>query len=58
MLENHYQGVKTLRAMQGLGEWVWRGIRRDPHGMPEVAGESLEDTWVVRVSRAEVKGRE
>jgi hypothetical protein len=61
MLNNHYQGMKTLMAMHGLGEWVWKGIRMAPplgDGKPEVAGESLENTWMVTVSKAEAKGRD
>jgi hypothetical protein len=61
MHKNHYHGLKTLMAIQGLGEWVWKGIRMDPpvgDGMPEVAGESLENTWVVKVCKTEVKGRD
>jgi hypothetical protein len=53
--------MKTLMAMHGLGEWVWKGIRMAPpvgDGKPEDAGESLENTWMVTVSKAEAKGRD
>jgi hypothetical protein len=61
MLNNNYQGLKTLMAMHGLGEWVWKGIRMDPpvgEGMAEVAGDSLENAWVVTVRKALSKGRD
>ena len=47
--------------VQGLGEWVWKGIRMDPpygEGEAEVNGESLENTWVVTVRKGEARGRD
>ena len=61
MLKNHYQGLRTLMEVQGLGEWVWKGIRMDPpegDGIPEVNEENLENAWVVTVRKMEAKGRD
>jgi hypothetical protein len=55
-LKKHYEGVKALEARQGLGGWVAKGIRMGPdvsEGGQEVDGESLRETWVVKVTKGE-----